>query len=60
MGFSSWGLREVVEFFHLIFTFRNLIHPDLSIALVSAPEATACPGREDHSLGAGMSPPPSL
>jgi hypothetical protein len=57
MGFSSWGLREVVEFFHLIFTFRNFIHSHLSTVLVSVPEATACPGREIHSLLAGMSPP---
>jgi hypothetical protein len=33
-----------------------LIHRHLSIVLEFAPQAIVCPGKEDHSLGAGMSP----
>jgi hypothetical protein len=35
-------------------------HPHLSTVPESAPEAITCPGREIHSLGAGMSPPVRL
>ena len=41
----------------LIFPFKNLIHPHPSISPGCSPEATVCPGREIHSLLAGMLPP---
>ena len=41
----------------LIFAFGNLICPHLSIIPGCVPVTIACPGREIHSMLAGMSPP---
>ena len=45
---------------HYSFFIKNRFTHPPSILLEYVLEATTYPGRGDHSLGAGMSPPPSL